>query len=462
MENGKKALLVEGPIGKTLFKLTVPMVFGILSLVMFNLVDTFFVGQLGTAELAAMSFTFPVVLIISSVAMGLGIGTSAAVSRAIGEGDQYKVKRLATDSLSLSVLTVAIFAIIGLLTIDPTFRSLGASPEVLPLIRQYMTIWYPGVIFIVVPMVGNNSIRATGDSKTPSAIMLVAMLTNIVLDPLFIFGIGPFPRLELVGAAIATNIARAITLIVSISILYYREKMITFALPKFSEVLSSWKPILYVGLPAAATNIVVPLATGVITRLVSVYGPEAVGAFGVVSRIDMFALTVVMALSSVLSPFVGQNLGGGRRDRVSLGVKGSQAFALVWGGVMFILILLAARPIASIFSDNPDVISNIVLYLWIVPISYGLRGVLLLSSSALNVLKKPIHASALAITQMFVLAIPLAYAGSSLVGLRGVFAATAIANIIAGIAAYLTLRKILTADESAAISAGSVVPRGVK
>jgi putative MATE family efflux protein len=211
-ERENKAVLVEGPVGRMLINLTAPMILGIVSIVAFNLVDTFFVGQLGIPELAALSYTFPVVLVLGSLAIGLGTGASAVISRAIGEGNEHKVKRLTTDSLILAVLIVAAFAILGLFTIDRVFTMLGAPPNILPLIREYMRIWYIGSICVVVPMVGNSAIRAAGDTRTPGIIMMIAAVVNCIFDPLLIFGIGPFPRLEIAGAAIATVIARTTTL----------------------------------------------------------------------------------------------------------------------------------------------------------------------------------------------------------------------------------------------------------
>lgn len=450
VQTTKRARLVEGPVGKTLVRLTIPMIFGIVGIVAFNLVDTFFVGKLGTDELAALSFTFPVVLIINSLAHGLGIGVSAVISRAIGEGDHHKVQRLTTDSLVLSVLLVAIFAVIGQLTIDPIFRLLGATPDILPLIKQYMRIWYFGMIFVVVPMVGNNAIRATGDTKTPATIMIIAVVCNFVLDPLLIFGIGPFPRLELPGAAIATVISRGITFLVAFYILYFRDNMLTFVLPKIKDIITSWKRILYIGLPNAATRMVIPLAIGVITRIVASYGREAVAAYGVSSRIEFFALTVIMALRSVIAPFVGQNWGAGRYDRLNLGIKLSERFSVGWGLLMYIILFAVARPTASLFTKNPDVISVIVLYLRIVPIGFGLQGILLLSTAAMNVLNKPLHAAALAIIQMFVLYMPLAFTGSNLIGLPGVFSALGFVYCAAGIASHFLLRKIINEEENRA------------
>ena len=431
-------------MNKILIKLTIPMTFGIMGMVAFNLVDTYFVGRLGTKELAALSFTFPIVLLINSLAMGLGMGASAVISRAIGEGDQHKVQRLTTDSLVLALLFVAFFVVIGLLTIDPTFRLLGASPEILVLVKEYMSIWYIGGIFVVVPMVGNNAIRATGDTKTPSAIMLIAVTLNFIMDPLLIFGIGPFPRLGLAGAAITTVIARAVTFVVALYVLYFRDKMLTLAFPKLKVVYDSWKRILYIGVPTALTRIVVPLGIGVITRIISSYGSEAVAGYGVAIRIQFFSMTVIRALASVIGPFVGQNWGARKYERIDQGIAKSRNFSLIWGLGVYAVLALVARPIASIFNDNAMVVSTTMLFLRIVPLSYGFFGITILSFSVLNVLNKPLHAALLSIMQM-ILFITLALLGSYLLGITGVFVASAAAYCIAGIGSYFVLRIVVNA-----------------
>jgi putative MATE family efflux protein len=447
MESLKKTpLLVEGPIGRQLVKLTIPMIFGLVGIIAFNLVDTFFIGRLGAKELAALSFTFPVVMVIGSLALGLGAGASAVISRAIGEGDTPKVRRLTTDSLALSLLLVGVVSAIGFLTIDPLFTALGATPELLPLIREYMVIWYPGMVFVVVPMVGNNAIRATGDTKTPGIIMLIAGIVNGIMDPLLIFGPGPFPRLELAGAAIATVIARAITLMVAIWVLGYRDKMLTAKIASLRAVYDSWKSILYIALPTAGTRVIVPFSIGVLTRLLASYGPEAVAGFGVAMRIEFLAMTVIFALATVVAPFVGQNLGAGRLDRVRIGLKYSKRFAMAWGAGLFVVLAISGRWIAPLFSDNADVVSTTVLYLMVVPACYGVQGVLQFSTTALNVLQRPLHAATLMIIQMFALYIPLAYLGSRLFGIAGLFLGVVIAYFIGGLAGHVLLGKILSTE----------------
>ncbi len=442
-----KAKLTKGPIGKTLTKLTIPMTFGLLGMIAFNLVDTFFVGKLGINQLAALSYTFPVILVVTSIALGLGFGASAVISRAIGEGDNHKVKRLTTDSLLLAFLIVLFFVIIGLLTIKPLFRNLGATPEIVTLILSYMRIWYIGMPFVVIPMVGNNAIRATGDTKTPSAIMLVAVCINLIMDPLLIFGIGPFPELGLEGAAIATIFSRFTVFSLASYILIKREKMISFHKPKFYEILESWKKVLFIGIPVAGSRVIIPISIGIVTRLISNFGQNAVAGFGVCTKIEFFSLAVIKALAASYGPFIGQNLGAKKYDRVNHSVKISQRFAIFWGIGLMLLLALIARPISILFNKDPNVIHTIVLYLSIVPISYGLQSIFVLSNTALNVLKKPFHAAGLTILQMFILYIPLSYIGANLFQLKGVFGGISLAYILTGIISYFVLKtKLIKAE----------------
>ena len=433
--------LIQGNVGQQLIKLTIPMIWGVLAVTAFNIVDTYFVGQLGTQPLAAMSFTFPVVMTLGSLAMGLGIGASSVIARAIGEGDRQRVQRLTTDSLTLSLLVVAIFVVLGLITIEPLFTALGADAEVLPFIRSYMQIWYFGMIFLVIPMVGNSAIRASGNTLTPGLIMIVAAGVNIALDPLFIMGWGGFPRLELQGAAIATIISRAITLIASLLVLHYQEKMLCFNLPKFRIVLASWQKILQIGLPAAATSIVTPISIGLITSAIAYYGSEAVAAFGIASRIESLSLIVIIALSASLGPFVGQNWGAKKYYRVHRALNLSYLFCLGWGVAIALMLVPSASWLASLFNQNPQVIQLASNYLWIVPISYAAAGIIFMASSTCNALGKPIPSMVMTVSRMVGLYIPLAYLGSRLFGINGIFAAACLANLVVGIGAYLWNQK---------------------
>ena len=433
--------LTEGAIGNRLIRLTLPMVWGIFALVAFNLADTYYVGQLGTDRLAAMSFTFPVVMTLGSLALGLGVGASSIIARAIGQGDRSRVQRFTTNSLTLGVFVVAILASLGLFTIDPLFTALGAGADVLPFVRQYMQVWYIGMVFLVIPMIGNSAIRASGDTLTPSLIMTFAAGFNILLDPLLIFGLWGFPELGLTGAAWATVIGRAMTLVASLLVLKFKEDMLSSHFPDLEETLWCWRDILYVGLPAAGSSMITPISIGIITSLLAVHGSVAVAGFGVASRVESFAMIVLMALSASIGPFVGQNWGAEKYGRVTKALQQSYLFCLGWGVLMAVLLAASASRIVPLFNTDPEVVAIATNYLWIVPISYGTAGIIQVANSVFNALGKPIPAVIMTAIRMFILYIPLAYLASRWLGPLGIFLAATISNGLVGIGAYWWSRR---------------------
>ncbi|MEM9490410.1 MAG: MATE family efflux transporter, partial [Myxococcota bacterium] len=426
-KSDNRAALIEGDVSKALRGLAVPMMVGIVSILAVNLIDTYFVGQLGTAELAAMSFTFPVVGLVFSVAMGLGIGATSTVARALGGGDTRVVKRLTTHAMLLAVLVVAIVSGVGIATQRPVFELLGAEPELIPLLEEYMTIWYAGVILLVVPMVGNGIMRATGDARTPALSMMTAAVINLILDPLFIFGLGPIPGMGLQGAAIATLLSRVVVMFFALYVLTVRLNLLEFRLPPLGELLDSWRKILSVGLPAAITNILAPIAAAVLTAIVASEGSTAVAGYGIGVRLEGFLLIAPMALASSLTPFVGQNWGAMRTERVDQALVISRNFVLLWGAAAWLILLVGGGTVAGIFSDDPAVIGAAQTYLWVVPLSYGAHGLVSVASATFNAVDRALRSTWLSALRSLVLAIPLAYAGGQLFGLTGVFGGIAVA-----------------------------------
>ncbi len=429
--------LTQGPVREHLTAMTLPMVWGILSIIAFNLADTYFVGQLGTAELAAMSFTFPVTFFFVSIAIGLSAGASSVVARMIGEGDRQRVRRHATDSLLLALVTVLIFGTLGYLSIDPLFTAMGATPESLPLIRDYMEIWYLGMIFIVIPMVGNGVLRATGDSKFPSYVMMTAAGINLVLDPILIFGWFGAPRLEIEGAALATVIANAGTLIAGLYVLHGRERLLTARIGSVQMLARSWRRVMHVGLPAALTNTVTPAASAVITALVARHGDAAVAGFGVAARTEALALIVMFAMSAVVGPIAGQNWGGGYHDRVRELLRLVFKFSMFYGLGVALLLALFAPAVAAAFNDDPAVQEVAVLYLWIVPVSLAFYGFQFNVAAIFNGIGMPFYGLALSVLRMLVLYVPLAWILDPVFGLPGLFAAAFLANLGCGAASWV-------------------------
>jgi Na+-driven multidrug efflux pump len=201
-------------------------------------------------------------------------------------------------------------------------------------------------------------------------------------------------------------------------------------------VLSASKKILKIGFPAAGANMLTPLAMAVMTAIVAGYGPEAVAAFGVGSRIESIASLVVLALSMTLPPFVSQNYGAGKYERVQQAYKKTLQFVLIWQFVIYLVLLLFSSLISRTFGNEPQVVRVIELFIYIMPLSYGLQGVIILSNSSFNALHKPMNALALSVVRLFIFYVPFAYAGSLFGGLTGLFIGAAIGNFVTALVAF--------------------------
>ncbi len=431
-----KEQVTENAVGPTLLRMALPMVAGILMMMLFNVVDTFFIGQLGPRELAAISFTFPVVFVITGTTMGMGIGMASVVSRAVGSGNHKRVAETTTRGLIFVVLLVLIFVVLGLSLHDTLFRLLGAEEELLPLIRQYMLPWFLGVPFLVIPMIGNSAIRATGDSLTPSLIISTAALMNMVLDPLLIFGLGPFPRLEMTGAALATVFSYMLVFIAAAWILIRRERMIVFEWPAWKALKETWGQLLFIGLPAVATNMLIPLTNGILTRIMAGYGPHAVAAFGVCTRVESLVMVGAFAMTTIMVPFAGQNFGAGKPERVQAALRFGLRYCMTISLIVWVVLTLNATRIAGWFTDDPAIIAIIVPFLRWVPLSYGGFGYMLLVTATFNGGGHPGRAMLLFGSRLFGFTVPLALLGSWLAGIPGIFAALFVGNVGAGSFGY--------------------------
>lgn len=438
-----KARLTEGPVGRQLIDLTVPMLFGIATMMGQTVLDAWFLGQVGDRELAAHGFGFPIIMIVTSVAIGLGAGTSSVVARAIGANNPRRAKRLSTDSLILSFLVTIVVAAVGIATIDPLFRLLGAPEDMLPMIRSFMSILYAGVPFIVVGMVGMSAMRATGNSALPGKIMVGGAFLHVLVAPTLIFGFGPVSALGLDGAAIANLISRGTVFAVALYFLVRHLDLVSLTRPLWGEWRSSCRDILHVGIPAAGTNAIVPVGAALVTAMVAQYGPEAVAGFGVAGRIENLVLVVFYAMSAIIGPFVGQNLAAGRQDRIHRALK-LCTLACLAIGVGFALLLLAVSWILpGLFSDSPDVQAVTRLFLWVVPISYGTYGMVMVMNATFNGLGHPLPGVWVSAGRVLILYVPIAGVLGAEYGLVGIFVAYSIANLVSGFAAYAWATRVV-------------------
>ena len=435
--------MLQAPVGKTLRNMTIPLIAGIVSVLLIGVVDTFFVSMLGTLPLAAIGFTFPVSFIVMNIVMGFAVGLSAVLSKTLGEGNEDKAKHLTSDSLLLSMLVIGVVIVIGIVTIKPVFTLIGASQDVLVYIQEYMVIWFIAALFLTIPLVGNGAIRATGDMKTPSMLMIFSAALNAILDPILIFGIGPIEGYGIQGAALATLISWMSVSVLGLWVLHYKKKLISFKLNSLTQMLVSWKLVLGIALPAALSNLLVPVSTTIITAIIATQGVAAVAAYGVGTRIEALAFVVVMALSTALLPFIGQNLGAKKNDRVLLAVSTSLKFGFGFQLLIYLLLALCAPLLASTFSNDPAVIELIILFLWIVPLSYSFHSMVMLMGSTMNALNKATEVLVLNIIRLFVLFVPFAYFGAVIANIQGLFIGLVIASVIAALIGYYWLRRTL-------------------
>jgi putative MATE family efflux protein len=435
--------LLNNDITLTLRKMTLPMIVGMIVLMTFGLVDTFFIGMLGTQQLAAISFTFPVTFTFISLNIGLGIGTSAIIAKLLGAGQHDQAKETATGALMLTMVLAIVLATIGVMTMEPIFRLMGADQQQFVFIKEYMLVWYAAGVFLAMPMVGNSVLRASGDTKTPSYVMAFGGLINVILDPILIFGWGPVPALGIQGAAIATLIAWAVGLFYILYILAVKRKLIEPKLLSWKQLKRRAGSILKIGLPAAGANMLTPISAGIVTAIVADYGPEAVAAWGVGGRLESIASIVILSLSMSLPPFISQNFGANKLERVMQAYSLSVKFVIIWQLFIFAILALLSGVIANIFTDEPKVASTIIMFLVIVPLGYGLQGVTILTNSSFNAMHMPMSALSLNFMRLFVFFVPFSFLGSYWFDLSGLFWAGALANLTVGCIAFIWCKTIL-------------------
>ena len=222
--------------------------------------------------------------------------------------------------------------------------------------------------------------------------------------------------------------------------------MVSKTLPSRSVFISAGKKMLRIGIPAAGANMMTPLAAGIMTAIAASFGGTIVAAFGVGARIEPIATLLVLAMSSSLPPLISQNFGAQRLDRVEEAYRLSIKFILGWQLIIYFILFLSSEFIATIFSDDPEVIESIKLFIWIMPLGYGLQGIIILTNSSLNAMHKPISALYLSIARFFVFYVPLAYLGSLYFGLYGFFCGAVCGNLFMGIISYRTFNEALAAE----------------
>ncbi|MDE2789299.1 MAG: MATE family efflux transporter [Paracoccaceae bacterium] len=433
---------IQNPMTSTsvtpmLLRMAAPISLGMLSTFLFQIVDTYFVGHLGSPELAALAFSSTAYLVFVSIFMGLSVGVSSVVAKAAGAGDMDRARGLAVVSLGTVLVLSLGLSILARAAIGPMFTALGASDEVLPLIGDYMGILYLSFPFLMLGIVGSGTVRAIGIAGKSEIVFAIAGAINLVFDWLLIFGKGPFPELELAGAAYATALS-FIFVFVGVAVIMKRSGLLAFS--QFSAGLSGLGDILRFSVPTISMQILVPSTGMFVTFLLAGHGAEAVAAFGVASRIEALALIGIFAVSISITPFIAQNFGARQHDRIDEAVVFAGKASIYLGILLFGILALLGPMIGRIFSDDTEVVRFVGLYFKIVALSYGFQGIVNVTVAIFNGLQMPGTALQIMLVRTFAIVFPLLTIGSFL-GLWWLLGALALGNVLAAIYAGLMMRR---------------------
>ena len=424
--------------GRELFQLTWPMLFGVMALMSYQLVDSAFIGQLGVKPLATLGFTVPLQMFIIGVQVGIGIATTAVISRVLGADDPVRARRLGGLVVIAGAVLIALLALVIWLSRYWILALLGGSEDLQPVLDAYwppflFAAWLGAVLYF-----GYSLCRSHGDTKLPGAMMVITSLINVALDPLFIFTFD----WGIAGAAWATVAAFGTGTLVVYSRLFARQ-WLTFLLSNL-DLKPALTQIGSIAGPAMLSQLMPPIAAMLATGFVAGFGEAAVGAWGLGSRLEFFSLVAVLALTMAMPPMIGRYVGAGRPDRVAL---------LVWLAVRFVILLqlgiaavwlLVSGLVAPLLASDPAVQGYLWDFLLRLPVSWSGLGVCMLMVSACNAMGLPMRALVISVLRLFACFLPLLWLGGQIGGLNGLFTGAMLGNIAAGITSWALYKRGMT------------------
>ena len=358
---------------------------------MYNVVDSFYAGQISTLALAALGLSFPVYLLIIATSGGLSRGASALIANAIGSEDEEKKTRYIAQSLSMGVVVATCLTITGLIVVNPLFQLLGASGEFLSIAIEYMSPIIIGAIFFVITSLSNAILVAHGDSKTFSKVLTVGFFLNLILDPWFLYGGLGLPAMGIAGIAWATVIIQIASSTFMLSTVMRRGLVSLTPVQKLLPDLRVYLEIAKQALPATSAIMSVALGFFVTTYFLKFYGEPTIAAFGVTTRIEQMGLLPTFGFYSAIMALVGQNNGAGNYDRIHETMRAVNRYAFILVITTSVLMFAFSRQLMGIFTNDAEVIELGVLCLNIIaPVQwcYVMRSTHL---AMLHAMKSPMY-----------------------------------------------------------------------
>jgi putative MATE family efflux protein len=444
------------PLGKLLCRLSLPGVAATVAGSLYNIVDTFWVARLGYEAIAALTIVFPYQILVIAVGTGTGIGVAALVSRRFGEKNIEATNHVAGQIFFLSVFLGLLFMVVAVFFSESILTIFGATPDIMQYGTQYLVITAYGAPQIIFIVVATNLIRGSGDAVKPMIIMITASIINIILDPIMILGLGPFPEMGIRGAALATVIAQSLGVVLSLYYLLAHKTAFRVGVSNLSPNMPIIRDIYRVGAPSTILEITESLSFVLFNNVVSSFGSIAIAAIGLVMRISDLAFMPIIGLSHGLLPIVGFNFGARNFKRLWGAVKLASVSIMLLLGVATLFLEVFTPQVVNIFSNNPELLRLTVPAMRIMLSTMLLIGPSIMFITAFQGLSKGTMALILSLVRQFILFIPLLYLLRHLLGMYGVWLSLPASDVLSFIVTfwvlYLEYRKQRKTDERSVAS----------
>lgn len=426
MNESRMKILKEENIDKALFKLGIPMVISLLVAALYNVVDTYFVSGLGKEAVAAVSVAFPIQLIFLGIGLTFGAGAGSYISRLLGGNNKKEASIVATVALISSAILGIITAIALFCYLEGVLKFMGAIPSIMEVSKSYTAIFIVGGILGAINVTLGNLVVAQGAAKISLKAMLLGSISNMVLDPIFIFGLDLGVR----GAAIATLIARVITSLIYLVYLVGDKNLIEIKSPNFKPTLAIYKDILKIGISMLMLQILQTISISKISYAASFYGEEAIAAMGIALRIVTLGTNVVFRYMKGLQPLTGFNYGAKNYERVRGAIKASIKWTNVFCIVWTLIIYIFSPSILSIFGTDENVLNISVPALRAGVIMFITFGFQFTYSTLYLSMGKALGGVFLNSLRQGIVFIPIILLLPKFMGLNGVIYAQAISDLI--------------------------------
>jgi putative MATE family efflux protein len=414
-------LLGSAPPGRLLIKLSLPGMAATISTSLYNIINTLWVTRIGYEAIAALTIVMPFQILTYAIGGGTGIGMAALVSRRFGEKNPDAANHAAGQIFFLSAVWGLLFILVATLFADEILPVLGARPDIFDYSKQYLVITAFGAPQMIFSLVTASLIRGSGDAVKPMIIMISSTVMNIVLDPLLIFGIGPFPEMGVAGAALGTVIAQTLGALLGVYYFLAGKTAYHIKLAHLRPDFSILKDIYRVGAPTMISQLMESLVFLLFNKVVSSYGSLVIATIGIVMRISDFAFMPVMGISNGLLPIVGYAFGARNFKRLWQAVKLASVGIMVFLAAVTALMEIFAPQIVGIFSQDPALSTEAVPVMRIMLSTMIFIGPMIMFITAFQGLSKGTLSLFLSLLRQFLIFIPLLFLFRYLFGLYGVW-----------------------------------------